>query len=503
MFVWKSTLTIWLFKVLVLSIFGHSAVLAESRQLNSISRELIASGFIRPVFAVTPPGEFDRFFVVEQRGSAGTATRADIRIFNLTTRTTLAKPFLTVSPVATGNEQGLLGLAFHPDYQTNRFFFTYHTNSAGNNVITRWQTTAANPDSADPTSAATILTINHPSFSNHNGGWIGFGPDGYLYIATGDGGSGGDPDNHGQSLNSLLGKILRIDVDHGLPYTIPAFNPFAGGSEQQEIFYFGLRNPWRNSFDRQTGDLYIGDVGQNNWEEIDWRPANDSGNINFGWRLKEATHCYNPSTNCDPLGITTNPIYEYDHGQGCSVTGGYVYRGCMIPTLSGSYLFGDYCSGRIWSFRYNGVDTSEFAERTAELGGSISGLMSFAQDNRGEIYLLYQSGDIYRLTPPTPFNDCNNNHYPDSCDIALGTSLDANLNSTPDECENQCGDANGDSAVNISDAVYLIGYIFSGGPAPSPLAVGDVNCDSTVNISDAVYLIAYIFAAGSVPCANC
>jgi glucose/arabinose dehydrogenase len=478
------------------------SLLAADQQL-SLSRELIASGLILPDFAVSPPADNDRFFVVEQRGSAGVANRADIRILNLKSRALRLAPFLTVSPVGTGSEQGLLGLAFHPNYGANRYFFTYHTNSAGNNVVTRWQTSAANPDSADPSSALTILTIDHPNFTNHNGGWIGFGPDGYLYIGTGDGGSGGDPNDHGQSLNTLLGKILRIDVDHGSPYAIPSTNPFAGGPQQQEIYYYGLRNPWRNGFDQQTGELFIGDVGQDLWEEIDWRPASSTGNINFGWRLKEGTHCFNPPSNCDPLGVTTDPIYEYDHGQGCAVVGGYVYRGCMISGLSGTYFFGDYCSGRIWSFRFSGVDTSQFVERTSELGGALTGLTSFAQDHRGELYMIYQSGEIYRMVSRLPFTDCNLNHYPDSCDIAQNFSLDVNHNGVPDECESICGDASGDGKVDISDVIYLIAYIFAGGPAPTPLSKADANCDLGIDISDAVYMIQYIFAGGPGPCAAC
>lgn len=470
----------------------------------TLTTETVTSGFTRPVFACSPPGDYGRFFVAEQRGSGGIASRADIRILNLKTRTINSRPFLTISPVNTGNEEGLLGLAFHPNYATNRYFFTYNTNSSGNNVVTRWSTSAVDPDSADAASGVVILTLNHPSFANHNGGWIGFGPDGYLYVATGDGGSGGDPNNNAQNLNSLLGKLLRIDVDHGLLYTIPPTNPFFGGPQQQEIFDFGLRNPWRCSFDRLTGELYIGDVGQNNWEEIDWRPSNDTGGVNFGWRLREGTHCYNPPTNCDPAGITTNPIFEYDHGLGCSVTGGYVYRGCLIPELVGTYFFADYCSGTVWSLRYNGVDTSDFRDRTAELFGVGSlGLVSFAQDNFGEVYLLRQSGQIYRIITGAPFTDCNGNHMPDSCDIAVGVSSDNDQNGIPDDCESSCGDADSSSSIDISDAVFLVAYIFGGGPAPNPLSNGDDDCSGIVDISDVVYLIAYIFTGGPAPCAGC
>ncbi|MCC6964320.1 MAG: PQQ-dependent sugar dehydrogenase [candidate division Zixibacteria bacterium] len=470
-----------------------------------VTSQILTSGLSRPVFATSPPGDYRRLFIVEQRGSASVATRADIRIWDLHGDSLFSKPFLSVSPVATGNEEGLLGLAFHPNYAVNGYFYTYHTNSAGNNVVTRYKVSAANPDSAAADSAFTILPLNHPSQSNHNGGWIGFGPDGYLYIATGDGGGGGDPFENGQSLNVLLGKMLRIDLDGGSPYAIPPSNPFFGGTERQEIFYWGLRNPWRNSFDRQTGAMFIADVGQNQWEEINWRPAADSGNINFGWDLKEGTHCYEPATNCDPLGITTDPIYEYSHDFGCSITGGYVYRGCAIPAVVGDYFFGDYCAGTVFSFAYSGVSITDFKDRTSELGLPGFGLFSFAEDNFGELYVLYQSGTIYKIMPVGGITDCNNNLILDSCEIAVGIESDNNDNGIPDSCDPAlvCGDADGSLAVSISDAVYLINYIFAGGPAPDPLLSGDADCSGALSISDAVYLINYIFAGGPAPCASC
>ncbi|MGB5105229.1 MAG: PQQ-dependent sugar dehydrogenase [Candidatus Zixiibacteriota bacterium] len=472
-----------------------------------IKADLIISSLTRPVFATSPPGDLQRLFIVEQRGSGGTAARADIRIMNLTTHAMYPKPFHTISPVSTSSEEGLLGLAFHPNYANNGYFFTYHTNSAGNNVLTRWQVSGANPDSANPASGTPLFTISHPVEDNHNGGWIGFGPDGYLYIGVGDGGGGGDPNNNGQNLNTMLGKMLRIDVDSGSPYAIPPSNPFFGGPQQQEIFYWGLRNPWRNSFDRLTGNLFIADVGQNQWEEIDWRPASDSGNINFGWRLREGAHCYNPSVNCDPLGITIDPIHEYSHGSGCSVTGGYSYSGCAIPDLQGTYFFGDYCQGTVWSFRYDGISKTEFQDRTAELGlTSTSSLVSFGEDNYGEMYLIYQSGQIYKIVPDIAITDCNSNGLVDSCEIAYGVVPDTNSNGIPDSCDPIgpiCGDADGNSIVTISDAVYLINYIFAGGPAPSPLSAGDSDCNGIVTISDAVYLINYIFSGGPAPCSTC
>lgn len=488
---------------IVIRIFCLLVALTALMQAQPLTTELFLGGFTRPVFATSPPGDYTRLFVVEQRGSAATGNRADIRIVDLKTRTIRSTPFLSVSPVRTGNEEGLLGLAFHPNYAVNGYFYTYHTNTSGDNVVTRWQRSLADSNVANPGSAFPIMTISHPVNSNHNGGWIGFGPDGYLYIGTGDGGGGGDPDENGQNLNTRLGKMLRIDVDGGSPFAIPASNPFAGGPQNQEIFYWGLRNPWRNSFDRQTGEIYIADVGQNAWEEINWRPAADSGNINFGWDLREGAHCYEPPTNCDPAGITTDPIYEYGHGAGCSITGGYVYRGCAIPGLSGAYFFGDYCQGTIFSFTFDGATLSNFTDRTVELGQGVFGLMSFAEDAWGELYIIIQGGDIYKILPQSGLVDCNLNLIDDSCEVAAGVATDADSNGVLDECEPLCGDADGSGGVSIADAVYLINYIFSGGPAPDPLLSGDADCNGGLSIADAVYLINYIFAAGAAPCASC
>lgn len=488
----------------VLALLFASAPLSAQTPIRA---ELVVSGLTRPVFATSPTGDFNRLFVVEQRGSAGTSNRADIRIMDINTRTMYSKPFLTVSPVRTSSEEGLLGLAFHPNYANNGYFFTYHTNTSGDNVVTRWQVSGTNPDSANPASATPLLTIPHPFESNHNGGWMAFGPDGFLYISVGDGGGSNDEHNNSQNLNTILGAMLRIDVDSGSPYGIPPSNPFFGGPQREEIFYWGLRNAWRNSFDRITGDLYIGDVGQGQYEEINWRPAADTGNVNFGWPLREGTHCYIPSVNCDPSGITTDPIHEYTHSFGCSVTGGYNYTGCAIPDLNGTYFFGDYCEGTVWSFRYNGVTKTDFQDRTVELELTAQGaLMSFAEDNYGELYLLYQDGAIYKIVPDIAITDCNGNDIVDSCEIFFGVVQDANFNGVPDSCDPPsflCGDADGSGAISVSDAVYLIGHIFGGGPAPDPLEAGDANCSGGLSISDAVYVIAYIFGGGPAPCELC
>lgn len=463
----------------------------------ALTKSLVTSGLDRPVFATLPPGDFKRFFVLEQH-------LGKIMILDLTGDTLYARPFLDIgASISGGNEQGLLGLAFHPDFASNGYFYIDFTNTAGDTRIVRYQVPIADPDSADPGTADTLLRVDQP-FSNHNGGWIAFGADGYLYISMGDGGSGGDPSNRAQDTNLLLGKQLRIDVDGGSPYAIPPDNPFAGGGGAGEVWNYGLRNPWRCSFDRLTHDLYIGDVGQSDWEEVSFQDA-DTGGVNFGWRLKEGTHCYNPSTNCDPSGITTDPIYEYPHSPECSITGGYVYRGCAIPSLQGTYFFSDYCSGGMWTFRYDGTTLIDFQDRTTELGTSGLNVVSFAEDSYGELYFLTLGGEIYKIVPDAGVTDCNMNGISDSCEIEFGQVTDANSNGIPDECESSytCGDADGNSIVNISDAVYLIAYIFGGGNAPNPLLAGDADCNGIINISDAVYLIAYIFGGGSAPCASC
>ncbi|MFH2057237.1 MAG: PQQ-dependent sugar dehydrogenase, partial [bacterium] len=273
-----------------------------------------------------------------------------------------------------------------------------------------------------------------------------------------------------------------------------------------EVWDYGLRNPWRNSFDRATGDLYIGDVGQGDWEEISFHDAAAAGGINFGWRLKEATHCYNPATNCDLLGLTTDPIHEFPHDPECSVTGGYVYRGCAIDGLPGTYFVADYCSGKVWTFRYDGSTLIDFQDRTTELGMGNFGVVSFAEDTYGELYILMQSGEIYKIVPAAGITDCNLNNVSDSCEIAFGVAADNNSNWIPDQCETPdflCGDANNDDIVNITDAVYLIQWIFNSGPDPDPLESADVNCDSIGNITDAVYIIQWIFNSGPDPCEAC
>jgi glucose/arabinose dehydrogenase len=286
-----------------------------------------------------------------------------------------------------GSEQGLLGLAFHPKFSQNGFFYVNYTDKNGDTHISRFTASGASGDSADPASEKQVLFVNQP-FQNHNGGALAFGPDGFLYIGLGDGGSQGDPYGNGQSTSTLLGKILRIDVDNGDPYAIPADNPFANNNNgSKEIWAYGLRNPWRFSFDRSTNDLWIGDVGQAQWEEIDFVPAGTPGGLNFGWNKMEGMHPY--KDNNRP--ILTMPIIEYPHGVGCSVTGGYVYRGSALPEWQGVYFYGDYCSGKIWGL-INGP-----LKRPKLLFDSDLRVSTFGEDEAGELYVADYNGAIYRL----------------------------------------------------------------------------------------------------------
>jgi glucose/arabinose dehydrogenase len=350
--------------------------------------ETIATGLPTPV-SITHAGDGSgRLFIVLQEG----------RILIHDGARVLPTPFLDlgskVSSCAGGcGERGLLGLAFHPDYAANGRFFVHYTNRAGHTQVVRYQV-SADPNVANARSGRTILRVPQP-FANHNGGQLQFGPDGYLYIGLGDGGSAGDPGNRAQNRRNLLGKILRLNVNGRARYTIPPDNPFVGDrGVRREVWALGLRNPWRFSFDRLTGDLYIADVGQNIWEEVNFQPAGSLGGENYGWRLMEGNHCFNPAANCDD-GSLTPPVAEYDHTLGCSVTGGYVYRGSAVPNLAGSYLYGDFCTGVIWGARFDPLNgwTTTVLDDTAFL------ISTFGEDQAGELYVAdYGAGSILRVT---------------------------------------------------------------------------------------------------------
>lgn len=358
-----------------------------------ISLTRVVGGLSQPTYITNAGDGSGRLFVVEQVGVIRTIKNGVLQ----------PTPFLDISKrvLNRGAEQGLLSVAFPLGYVTKRHFYVYYTDFSGNIVVARYFLTA-NSDVANRNSEQILLTIGHTRFRNHNGGQLAFGPDGYLYIGTGDGGGGGDPFNNAQHLNSLLGKLLRIDVESGSgAYTIPRSNPYRKTNDYRgEIWAFGLRNPWRFSFDRATGNLYIADVGQNLYEEIDFQSASSAGGENYGWRIMEGNHCYN-NTTCNQTGLTL-PVVEYGHSQGCAIIGGFVYRGHRCQFLQGIYFYGDYCSGRIWGLKRN-----EAGSNSTLLFNAPFRISSFGEDEAGELYVAdYSNGAIYMITEtsqnPTP-----------------------------------------------------------------------------------------------------
>jgi glucose/arabinose dehydrogenase len=348
---------------------------------------LVVGGLQAPLFATGAGDGSGRLFVVEQGGRIRIVQHGRL----------LPTPFLDItSHVASGGEQGLLGLAFHADYRDDGRFYVDYTNLQGNTVVAQYHVDPNDPNRADPSSARVILRVAQP-FANHNGGDIAFGPDGDLYVALGDGGSEGDPDGNGQNLGTLLGKLLRVDVDHpggGRAYGIPPGNPFVNRSgARPEIWAYGLRNPWRFSFDRVTRDLWIGDVGEGTWEEVDHAPAGRGGQ-NFGWNVMEGPACFRPPVGCSRAGLTL-PVAAYRHtGGNCTVIGGYVYRGREFPALRGGYVYGDYCSGRIWV-----LDAGAANPRPVLALDTNFLISSFGQDDRGELYLTsLSSGQLFQVT---------------------------------------------------------------------------------------------------------
>jgi glucose/arabinose dehydrogenase len=346
----------------------------------------------QPLAIAAPADGSGRLFVVDQGG----------RIWLVRDGRRAEAPFLDIAArVTSGGEQGLLGLAFHPSFPDDPRFFVYYTDRDGRQVVAQYRVPAAGADEADRDSETVLLRMDDFA-ANHNGGALVFGPDGNLYVSTGDGGGGGDPRGNGQKLDTLLGKILRIDVDasgDGRPYAIPSDNPFRDrAGAQPEIWLMGLRNPWRISFDRATGDLWIGDVGQNSYEEIDVVRAGSGGGQNFGWNLTEGFHCFPSGEPCAPDGLTP-PVTEYDHDFGCSVTGGVVYRGAAYPALGGGYLFADYCSGNVWLIDAAAQEVRD-PRLVLESGRSIS---SFGEDEAGEVYATdIRAGELLRVVGVAP-----------------------------------------------------------------------------------------------------
>jgi glucose/arabinose dehydrogenase len=427
------------------------------------TKRIISTGLVFPTFITHAPGDDTRLFVLEKAGR--------IRIVNLATNTLLATSFLDIDPLVSGgasvsDEQGLLGLAFDPDYATNGQFYVYYTGSGTNNVAR--YTVSANPNVAN-TTGVIMMTWTDP-FTNHNGGWMDFGPDGNLYISTGDGGSANDPGNRAQNLTDRNGKIHRIKptVGGASPYyTVPASNPFVGGATTADdtVWAYGLRNAWRCSFDRDTGDLWIADVGQNAVEEINFQAAGTGAGRNYGWRCTEGT------SNTGLTGCTfgsptlTAPIHTYTHVAGTtggySLTGGYVYRGCRIPDLQGTYFFADYVNANIWTFRYNAATNtkSEFQNRNSTLGTSVEGgvvnqYATFGEDANGELYIADHGGQIYKIIPASGDGPCAPPPAP--------------------------GDLNGDGRVDGADlGLLLAGWGTCGTPCP-----GDLDANGVVNGAD-------------------
>ena len=339
----------------------------------------VIDGLEAPLFVGHAGDGSGRLFVIEQGG----------RIRVIRDGRLVPDPFLDIGGrISSGGERGLLGLAFSPGYSDDGRFFVNYTDPAGDTAVAEYRVSADDPDRADPASERVVLRIDQP-YPNHNGGGLAFGPDGLLWIGTGDGGAGGDPEGRAQRLDTLLGKFLRIDPDpqDGAPYAAPADNPFVGREGvRPEIWALGVRNPWRFSFDRATGDLWIGDVGQGEWEEIDVLRAGTSGGANLGWKVMEGSHCFEPATGCSTAGLVL-PVAEYDHGQGCSVTGGVIYRGAAIPGLAGTYLFGDFCSGTMWS-----LDAGASQPASRVLAETELAIAAFGEDEAGELYVADLAG---------------------------------------------------------------------------------------------------------------
>lgn len=428
----------------------------------------VASALEWPLFVTHAPGEPYFIYIVLKRGRV---IRQDLRTGAQTDFINLDA--VIVNPGSVSDERGLLGLAFHPNYATNGYFWVYYVSNAATNIVARYQRSAVGV--GNPASAQITVTIADP-FTNHNGGWMGFKPgdtQGYLYFVDGDGGSGNDPNGNGQNLNTLLGKMVRIDIDglDNIPgngddgptfYTSPPSNPFFGAIPGlDEIWAYGLRNPWRNSFDRLNGALYIGDVGQNAIEEHDFQSTSSLGGENYGWR------CFEGNSNTGLCGVlpvgTVFPFHTYDHSVGVSTTGGYVYRGCAIPAVFGQYFFSDFGSGRVWSFGGTSATlnpTGPLTDRTADAsppigGGAVASVASFGEDAFGEMYIVRHStasGEVFRIIPNgNPDLDCDNNNVADCGELALGLVADCNGNNTIDTCEiaaNPSLDCDANSAID-------------------------------------------------------
>lgn len=480
--------------------FGLVAPSAPAGGVEPIVAETIVSGLTLPVYLTHAPGDPYRVYIVEKAGR--------IKILDLRDPGAGTILFLDIDALVGGgqvsfDERGLLGLAFHPDYENNGLFFLHFTSAGGmmrpptdDSVFAEF--VRVTPDSAEPEMERILLVVDQPS-TNHNGGWLGFGPnDSFLYASLGDGGGQNGEFLRAQNTGVLNGSILRLDVDGSNSsngeYGIPETNPFVDEAGLDEIWSFGLRNPWRCSFDRATGDLYIGDVGQGTLEEISFQPASSEGRENYGWRCFEGTNVFSVTGACNPAPATVMPFHTYSHivsPFGCSVTGGYVYRGSAIPTLDGEYFFADFCTDDVWTIDVIGgvAPIAPAVSRNAELesgGVTLNSIASFGEDAFGELYIVDQNGSIHRIEPQSGINDCNANNVDDAGEIALGLLADANGNGIPDICGGPCpGDANGDREVNFADVTSVLGnWLADYTQDPSGTGPGDANGDGVVDFSD-------------------
>jgi glucose/arabinose dehydrogenase len=453
-------------------VFGLSLVVVTATSnysaVAALTTETLTNVVSVPIFVTAAPGDTSRIFIVEQTG------RIKIRKSDGSIST-----FLNLSTeIECCGEQGLLGMAFHPDYDSNGYFYVHYTVNGPTlgdiSRIARYRV-SANPDIADIDSLTVLMDIPHP-FPNHNSGMLAFSPvDAYLYIGMGDGGSGGDPGNRAQTDSTLLGKMLRIDVDNpdtGLDYGIPASN-LSGN----EIWAVGLRNPWRFSFDRSTGDLYIGDVGQQLWEEINFQPSTSIGDENYGWRCREGQHDYNFTGDCAAKTFV-EPFFEYSHASGrCAIVGGYVYRGNEIPGLIGKYFYADNCTGEIWSLRYDGFSVTDFASHIAELNPDSLRVTSFGEDADGELYLAVGEGSVFKIVSAD-----------NGCCVGITGNID--------------GDPN--NLIDIGDLTGLIDYLYITNNPPDCLPEANIDGDieGLVDIGDLTALIDYLYISNALP-ADC
>lgn len=483
---------------LVLAAAAAATLVTTFASAQDIASRLVVSGLSRPIYATHAPGDESRLFIIEKQGR--------IRILNLDTETLNSDYFLDIDSITTGgtstnSEQGLLGLAFHPDYQANGYFYICHTATAGSgDIYVRRYNRGADADHASSAGAVTIMSYDQP-YTNHNGGFIEFGPDGYLYIFSGDGGSAGDPGNRAQDItNQRLGKILRIDVDNGSPYSIPADNPFVGVSGDDEIYAYGLRNPWRCAFDRETGDLWIADVGQNAREEVNFIPANEISGANFGWKCKEGLNTY--SSSCGSSGPFFDPQITYNHNSsgGYSITGGYPYRGCAMPDLQGTYFYADYVLSNFWSAVPQKGGSVSVTNRNGDLrtstsGVSINQVTSFGEDARGEIYIVSQSGRIFKIVPADGSESCDPPPANDDCSDALAVSTGDTAFTNVEASGSSFGVPISCSSVNGPNVFSDVWFTFEM-PVNGFLTVG--TCGSDFNSRISLYSQACPNAASSV-----